>query len=483
MEHRAFVRGVVRRLIPDEHQVDDIVQETWLTALRSPPQKAGSLRAWLARVGKNLAISTLRRQKRRQHRERQAARRERTPAAVDLVSRLEHHRLVVEAVLELDEPLRTTVLLRFYEELPPREIAALQDVPVATVRSRLRRAIVRMRRHFDETHGGDRAAWCLALAPLAWPIAPVAPFAPVAPHTYRQAITAAAMGCKAGDRRRTIPGVFRRDLLTDPTDPTDPTGPTGLTGLTGQERIEPAWGGSSAETVVEGSKETNPVSASENAPGVRRIPFRATVLAAAAILAAVGLCYFGARDHDFAYDDHSLITGNDYLKAWMAGAPDPRGRPVDYVSEMLTADFAELAQRFGSVAKDPPLNYYRPVIALSYLVDTCFFATIPAWTGGPPEAVAELEWSAIQAGGFRLTNLLFHALNSLLVYFLMLALVRRYRARARGRNPLCRASHTHRERDLDRRPHRRHRRHVFFGGVLGLRPPPPTAHGRRWRPP
>ena len=60
LEHRAFVRAVVRKLIPDEHGVEDIVQETCLKALRSPPSAPGALRAWLARVGRNLAVSSLR---------------------------------------------------------------------------------------------------------------------------------------------------------------------------------------------------------------------------------------------------------------------------------------------------------------------------------------------------------------------------------------------------------------------------------------
>ncbi|MHC4137912.1 MAG: sigma factor, partial [Planctomycetota bacterium] len=38
LEHRAFVRSVVRRLLRDENLVDDVVQETWLAALRRPPR-------------------------------------------------------------------------------------------------------------------------------------------------------------------------------------------------------------------------------------------------------------------------------------------------------------------------------------------------------------------------------------------------------------------------------------------------------------
>ena len=166
LEHRAFVRAVVRKLIPDEHHAEDIVQETCLTALRSPPREHGALRAWLARVGRNLAVSSLRRRASRARRERHAAQSERLPSACEAAEKLEHHRMVVEAVLALDEPLRSTVILRFYEDLPPRRIAEIQGIPVATVRSRLRRAVTHLRLSFDEAYGGDRRAWCLALLPL-----------------------------------------------------------------------------------------------------------------------------------------------------------------------------------------------------------------------------------------------------------------------------------------------------------------------------
>ncbi|MCI0346416.1 MAG: RNA polymerase sigma factor, partial [Chloroflexi bacterium] len=58
------------------------------------------------------------------------------PAVVEILEREEARRRVVEALLALDEPLRTTLILRFLEELPPRAVAARMDIPVETVRSR-----------------------------------------------------------------------------------------------------------------------------------------------------------------------------------------------------------------------------------------------------------------------------------------------------------------------------------------------------------
>ena len=166
LEHERFVRAIAGRLLPCKQDAEDVIQETWLRALRSPPRRSTALRAWLGRVGRNVALSTRRADRRRTRRERAAARPESIASAADSASRLEQHRLVVDAVLALDEPFRSAILLRYYDDLPPREIAGVLGIPVATVRSRLRRGVDRMRDWLDARHGGDRGAWALALLPL-----------------------------------------------------------------------------------------------------------------------------------------------------------------------------------------------------------------------------------------------------------------------------------------------------------------------------
>jgi len=151
-----------------------------------------------------------------------------------------------------------------------------------------------------------------------------------------------------------------------------------------------------------------------------------TGLAALAVLATVALCYFGALGNGFTYDDHDLITGNEYLKGWMAGAPDTAGREVEYVWEMVTADFAALAMRFGAAGQNPRINYYRPVIAVSYMVDTYFWGRAPTWGKDAPADRTALDWHVLNPVGFHLTNILFHVVNSLLVFHLVRHLIRRF---------------------------------------------------------
>lgn len=166
LAHRDFVRGIARSLLFDEHAADDVVQQTWLAALGAD---APASRGWLGAVARNLAVKRLRGDKRRVAREALVARPEGVPSDEDVRERERLRRDVVDAVLALAEPYRGTILLRYFEELPPRGVAARMGVPVETVRTRTRRAVELLRARLDARHGGDRRAFCAALAAWAGP--------------------------------------------------------------------------------------------------------------------------------------------------------------------------------------------------------------------------------------------------------------------------------------------------------------------------
>ncbi|MCB9902869.1 MAG: sigma-70 family RNA polymerase sigma factor [Planctomycetes bacterium] len=166
-EHSAWMRGLARRLVLDDERADDVVQEAWRAALENPPRQSVPLHAWLAGIVRNQALFLRRSEGRRAGREADAARPERVPSTAELAACADEQRRLLEAVLALPEAYRDVVLLRFYEGLEPRHIAARLGVPVNTVRTRQQRALERLRAKLDEQHGGDRGAWCLALLPLA----------------------------------------------------------------------------------------------------------------------------------------------------------------------------------------------------------------------------------------------------------------------------------------------------------------------------
>lgn len=163
LRHRAFVRALARSLVRDEHAAEDLVQETWLTALKRPPRSAGALPAWLARVVRTRAQNAARGEARRVTREAAAAREEADESEERLREHLAMQQKVVQAVLELKEPYRSVVLLRYYEGLSPSGIAARRGVAKGTVRAQVSRAHDLLRERLDADFGGSRKAWSTGL--------------------------------------------------------------------------------------------------------------------------------------------------------------------------------------------------------------------------------------------------------------------------------------------------------------------------------
>lgn len=184
LRHASGLRSLAGALLRDEHAADDVLQDTWLAALQRPPATRDQLSGWLARVARRLALRRRRGEGRRIGRERAVSRPERLAPADEGLARREVLRTVVDAVLALEEPYQSVVLLRYYQDLTPREIAARRGVPVATVASQLHRAREHLRRRLEAEVGGERGAWAPALAlATGWrsgPV-PVAPPAPAAP--------------------------------------------------------------------------------------------------------------------------------------------------------------------------------------------------------------------------------------------------------------------------------------------------------------
>ncbi|MEM7204360.1 MAG: sigma-70 family RNA polymerase sigma factor [Planctomycetota bacterium] len=161
LAHEGWLRRLILELV-DEHEAEDILQETWVAAL-GRPKKLRSAKAWLAQAARNLALEKRRSAGRRRRREHVAARDEVLPATDAMVERLQAQRRVADAITDLEEPYRTALLLRFFEELPPREVARRLGLPSSTVRSRIQRGIERLRGRLEGTD--IRALAAVILAP------------------------------------------------------------------------------------------------------------------------------------------------------------------------------------------------------------------------------------------------------------------------------------------------------------------------------
>lgn len=120
---------------------DDVVQDAFERAFRSLPtyEPTAPFERWLARIVTNRAIDLLRRER------REAPLEEAAEVAVEWAGN-EDDAALRRAVAALEPERRLAVVLRYWLDMTPAEIAELSDTPVGTVHSRLARGLADLRR-------------------------------------------------------------------------------------------------------------------------------------------------------------------------------------------------------------------------------------------------------------------------------------------------------------------------------------------------
>ncbi|HLQ38136.1 MAG TPA: sigma-70 family RNA polymerase sigma factor [Planctomycetota bacterium] len=161
--HGASLRQLAAELLRDPGSADDAVQEVWLGALRRPPRHEGSVGGWLATALRNVARRLRRGEARRARRESIVARVNEVEDHATVLAREELLHRLVAAVSALEPPYREAVWRRYFEGMPPREIARASGVPLATVKSRLQRGLQQLREQLrEEGESGWRGALAVA---------------------------------------------------------------------------------------------------------------------------------------------------------------------------------------------------------------------------------------------------------------------------------------------------------------------------------
>ena len=136
-----------RWLVHDSNEADDLVQETYLKALRSFAsfQSDTNFRAWIFQILKNSFLSSRSKLERRvtvamdpDQDGRQLAVDSATPETI-LMNRSDSKRMQ-RAIEDLPVHYRETLLLCEVEEMSYQEIAEVLSIPIGTVMSRLARA-------------------------------------------------------------------------------------------------------------------------------------------------------------------------------------------------------------------------------------------------------------------------------------------------------------------------------------------------------
>jgi len=138
LSHRPALLATARRLTGRPDLAEDLVQETFLRALRSAHRyrPGTNARAWLYRILQRVRFDGMRESMRRP---RMVTLETEPPVAPEQARLHTGGDAVERALFALPEPYRSAVVLRDVKELSYEEIADVLGIPAGTVMSRIHR--------------------------------------------------------------------------------------------------------------------------------------------------------------------------------------------------------------------------------------------------------------------------------------------------------------------------------------------------------
>lgn len=147
----ARVFGLVRRIVVDPAQAEEVTQDVYLEIWQTAPRfdrARGSAVAWMFTLAHRRAVDRVRSSQSARDRDLRVGARD-LDVPVDTVAesvevRVEHER-AHEALAGLSELQRECVALAYYGGLTQSEIARRLDVPLGTVKTRMRDGMTRLR--------------------------------------------------------------------------------------------------------------------------------------------------------------------------------------------------------------------------------------------------------------------------------------------------------------------------------------------------
>lgn len=142
------VKSYMLRLGAQPEAAEELAQETllsvWRKATLFDPARAGAS-TWIFAIARNLRIDAIRRERRPKIEDDPTDTPEAEPTADTLVEAVERDARLRDAVATLPADQAEVVRLSYFQDKPHSEIARDLDLPLGTVKSRLRLALQRLR--------------------------------------------------------------------------------------------------------------------------------------------------------------------------------------------------------------------------------------------------------------------------------------------------------------------------------------------------
>jgi RNA polymerase sigma-70 factor (ECF subfamily) len=149
--HAPLMYGVALRVLRDEEEAAEALQEAWVQAWRkrdTVDPSRGNLASWLITLARTRSLDRVRRRSTRDRvTEAAAAEPDFAPADTphDDARRSEQRRHLAEALASLESNQRTVLELAYFEGLSQSEIAERLQSPLGTVKSWTRAALMQLR--------------------------------------------------------------------------------------------------------------------------------------------------------------------------------------------------------------------------------------------------------------------------------------------------------------------------------------------------
>lgn len=154
--YSATLYGVISRIIPDSIRSEDVLQETFLKIWQSFGQydaAKGRLFTWMINIARRQSIDTLRSKSYRQEiQTTELSGNEEIFVGPEVIYNRVDHRLARVTVSLLRGSEKKIVELIYYQGYTHAETAEALHLPLGTVKTRLVRAIKRLRVHYATEH-------------------------------------------------------------------------------------------------------------------------------------------------------------------------------------------------------------------------------------------------------------------------------------------------------------------------------------------
>ncbi|MCO4293930.1 sigma-70 family RNA polymerase sigma factor [Solitalea sp. MAHUQ-68] len=151
--YSAALNGIILRIVHSEEDTSDVLQEVflkiWNNASNYDPKK-GRLFTWMANIARNQALDRLRSKSfRNENKNQELDNSVNTIDSLKSISLSPEHIGIKDLLISLKPEQKVIVDMIYFQGYKQNEVAEALNIPLGTVKTRLRLAIMELRKYFN----------------------------------------------------------------------------------------------------------------------------------------------------------------------------------------------------------------------------------------------------------------------------------------------------------------------------------------------